>query len=156
MKGENLFSRNIQRMALKNKLNEVEAKSSQLASNYQLSSKQSQIFETIRQGRLAAEQARTSARNAVIGNVLGVIGTVAGAALGTMAGGNTVTGAMVGGAVGKGIGNAVSPSSDGGDPKSALQSLNSGGGSSPYQERNEMSNGLGDYGDRMYGRTGYK
>lgn len=143
MKGQNLFSQNVQQMMTKNKLQEYTARSNQLGSDFNLSQKQNQIFETIRQAKLQEEQAKTASRNAVIGNVLGAIGAVVGTIYSS---GNVAVGA----AVGMGVKSAVGGGSEtggGGNPHSALAGLSSSG---PRSAHNEAGNGMGDFNDRMY------
>ncbi len=104
-KGESLFSSNQRKLLLTNKLNSFGARSKQLGQKYELSHKQWQFFEHIRQERLAAEANRIATRNAVIGDVLGAVGMVAGGVVGGPAG------AMAGGAAGKAIGGAATKNS---------------------------------------------
>lgn len=145
-KGENLFSRNVQQMKMQSELNEYSSRSAKLAQDFQLSSKQNQIFETIKQGRLAAERARIAARNAVLGNVFAAVGAV----VGTIAGGNTVAGA----AVGAGVGKAVAGSTDSGaSTQDVLNNFNNSPGG-PRSQRNEQGNGMGNFNDRLLNKYG--
>lgn len=120
-KGENLFSKNVRQMMVQNQLMAHKQRASTLGQKYQLSARQWQFFDQIRQEKILAEQNKIAARNAVIGQVF----QLGGMAIGFAAGGPG--GAMVGQQLGK----MASPNSK------------------PQSRRTPEGNGYGDFNDRM-------
>lgn len=81
-KGQSIFSHNVQKMALQNKLQEEQAKSAQMTQNFNLSSRQMQIFNDIKQEKIQSEMAEIATRNQILGSIFGGAGSAVGAYFG--------------------------------------------------------------------------